>query len=112
MGKHKLLGTTNKTTTQAYRHGRCHMCGKPVSTTNMNPDQELICSEYQQDKNGKDKPDKVNTKRGLQKKLIKMMKKNGEESQSLSQSNDSDEDTWLDELGKSDSEQQRRNRVA
>lgn len=27
--------------TQAYRHGRCQLCQKPVSTTNLNPETEL-----------------------------------------------------------------------
>jgi hypothetical protein len=32
-------------TTQAYRHERCHLCDKPVSTTNMDDKIVLICFE-------------------------------------------------------------------
>ena len=32
-------------TTQVYRHGRCHLCDKPVSSTNMDERTVLICWE-------------------------------------------------------------------
>ncbi len=33
----------NNETTQAYRHGRCGLCDKPVTTINLNPTIELTC---------------------------------------------------------------------
>jgi hypothetical protein len=38
-------GYTNQRTTKAYRHGRCYMCSKPVSTSNLDPEVELFCRE-------------------------------------------------------------------
>ena len=38
-------GYTNQRTTKAYRHGRCYMCSKPVSTTDLDPEVELFCKE-------------------------------------------------------------------
>jgi hypothetical protein len=34
---------TDNGTTQAYRHGRCHRCDKPVTTDNLNPTVALPC---------------------------------------------------------------------
>jgi hypothetical protein len=34
---------TNQRTTKTYRHGRCYMCRKPVSTANLDPELELNC---------------------------------------------------------------------
>jgi hypothetical protein len=42
-------GYTSQRTTQAYRHGRCYMCSKPVSTTNLDPEVELFCQECGKD---------------------------------------------------------------
>ncbi len=39
-------GYTNQRTTKAYRQGRCYMCSKPVSTTNLDLEVELFCKEY------------------------------------------------------------------
>jgi hypothetical protein len=36
-------GYASQRTTQAYRHGRCYMCSKPVSTTDLDPSLELFC---------------------------------------------------------------------
>ncbi len=33
--------TTHDETTQAYRHGRCHLCDKPITTANLNPTVEF-----------------------------------------------------------------------
>ena len=35
-------------TTQAYRHGRCGLCDKPVTTVDLNPNVELTCEECTQ----------------------------------------------------------------
>ena len=35
-------------TTQAYRHGRCGLCDKPVTTVDLNPNVELTCEECAQ----------------------------------------------------------------
>jgi hypothetical protein len=40
--------TSQNQTTQSYRHGRCQLCAKPVSTTNLNPREELTCFECKQ----------------------------------------------------------------
>ena len=42
-------GYTNQRTTKAYRHGRCYMCSKPVSTTDLDPEMELFCKECDQE---------------------------------------------------------------
>ena len=42
-------GYSNQRTTKAYRHGRCYMCSKPVSTTNLDPELELFCEECDQE---------------------------------------------------------------
>jgi hypothetical protein len=38
-------GYASQRTTKAYRHGRCYMCSKPVSSTNLDPNLELFCKE-------------------------------------------------------------------
>jgi hypothetical protein len=38
-------GYASQRTTMAYRHGRCYMCSKPVSSTNLDPDLEVFCKE-------------------------------------------------------------------
>jgi hypothetical protein len=38
-------GYTNQRTTKAYRHGRCYMCSKPVSTADLDLELELFCKE-------------------------------------------------------------------
>jgi hypothetical protein len=40
---------TNQRTTKAYRHGRCYMCSKPVSTDNLDLEMELFCKECDQE---------------------------------------------------------------
>ena len=42
-------GYINQRTTKAYRHGRCYMCSKPVSTANLDPEVELFCKECNQE---------------------------------------------------------------
>jgi hypothetical protein len=42
-------GYTNQRTTKSYRHGRCYMCSKPVSTANLDPEMELFCKECDQE---------------------------------------------------------------
>ncbi len=38
-------GYTSQRTTKVYRHGRCYICSKPVSSTNLDPDTALFCKE-------------------------------------------------------------------
>jgi hypothetical protein len=38
-------GYASQRTTKAYRHGRCYMCSKPISTTELDPSLELFCKE-------------------------------------------------------------------
>jgi hypothetical protein len=40
--------TPHDETTQAYRHGCCSLCDKPVTTVNLNPTVELTCVECEQ----------------------------------------------------------------
>ena len=39
-------------TTTAYRHTRCTICAKPVSTTNLNPEVEITCSDCEHAEQG------------------------------------------------------------
>ena len=49
---------TMQTTTPIYRHGRCHICDRFTSTTNLNFNEELTCIQCQRKKGEtKDKPD-------------------------------------------------------
>ena len=100
-------GYTNQRTTKAYRHGRCYMCSKPVSTTNLDPEVELFCKECDKElvelecgyRSGMQTD--IPTKRGMEK-----AGKDDEEEWGripILQSDDEAEDyTWLDELGSSD----------
>jgi hypothetical protein len=42
-------GYASQKTATVYRHGRCYMCSKPVSSTNLDPDVELFCREFDED---------------------------------------------------------------
>jgi hypothetical protein len=103
-------GYKNQRTTKAYRHGRCYMCSKPVSTTNLDPEVELFCKECDQMlveldcgyRSGEqtDTP----TKRGMEK-----TEKDDEEEWGripIPQSDDSDNESWLDESSSPESEQE------
>jgi hypothetical protein len=48
---------TAQGTTQTYRHGRCHLCDKPVITDNLNPAVAFTCHECTQMKEEQDDPD-------------------------------------------------------
>jgi hypothetical protein len=100
-------------TTKAYRHGRCYMCSKPVSTTDLDPSLELFCKECDERlialDCGYDRPREKNvTKRRLEK-----AEKDDEEEWGripIPQSDDSEDDTWLE--GSDDSDQEREIRPA
>jgi hypothetical protein len=86
---------TTETTKQAYRHGRCHMCAKFVSTINLNVNEELLCTEC------KPTEDEISTKRVLGK------NDNDEEEWGripIPQSDDSEDDTWFDDESETEEE--------
>jgi hypothetical protein len=98
-------GYTSQRTTQAYRHGRCYMCSKPVSTTNLDPEVELFCQQCGEDLTKLDCgfDDNINPKRGMERRD----RDDGEEwgRFPIPQSDDELEgDTWLDESEDSDQE--------
>ncbi len=99
-------GHKNQRTTQAYRHGRCYMCSKPVSTTNLDPEVELFCQECGKDLTELDCgfDDNINPKRGMERR-----DRDDEEEWGripIPQSDDSDDEPWLDESHSSESEQE------
>jgi hypothetical protein len=98
-------GYTSQRTTQAYRHGRCYMCSKPVSTTNLDPEVELFCQECGKDLTELDCgfDDSINPKRGMERR-----DRDDEEEWGrvpIPQSDDSDDEPWLDESHSPESEQ-------
>jgi hypothetical protein len=48
---------TTTGTTQAYRHGRCHLCDKPVTIANLNPTVVFTCTDCTQIKEEQDDPE-------------------------------------------------------
>jgi hypothetical protein len=99
-------GYTRQRTTQAYRHGRCYMCSKPVSTTNLDPEVELFCQECAKDLTELDCgfDDNINPKRGMERR-----DRDDEEEWRripIPQSDDSDNEPWLDESHSPESEQE------
>jgi hypothetical protein len=100
-------GYASQRTTKVYRHGRCYMCSKPVSSTNLDPNVELFCKECDEDLTAldcgyspRDQADKP-SKQGIEK-----AGRDDEEEWGripIPQSDDESEDyTWLDELSSSD----------
>ncbi len=100
-------GYASQRTTKVYRHGRCYMCSKPVSSTNLDTDVELFCKGCDEDLTAldcgyspRDQGDKP-SKKGLEK-----TGRDDEEEWGripIPQSDDESENyTWLDELGSSD----------
>ena len=59
--------TNQGSSTQAYRHGRCQLCAKPVSTTNINPTTELTCYECRKFTAENEREGYVNGKQKLKK---------------------------------------------
>ncbi len=99
-------GYTSQRTTQAYRQGRCYMCSKPVSTTNLDPEVELFCQECRKDLTELDCgfDDNINPKRGMERR-----DRDDEEEWGripIPQSDDSDDEPWLDESQSPESEQE------
>ncbi len=102
-------GYASQRTTKAYRHGRCYMCSKPVSSTNLDPHLQLFCKECDEELIELDcgymSGDKTNnlTKKGLEK-----VERDDEEEWGripIPQSDDESEGgTWLDESDGSDLE--------
>ena len=89
-------------TTQTYSHGRCHLCNKPVST--LNPKNKFTCFECKRYIAENEGQENDTTTQGLGK-----TDKDDEEEWGripIPQSDDSDEDTWLDEAPKSESEEE------
>ncbi len=103
-------GHMNQRTTKAYRHGRCYMCSKPVSTTNLDPEVELFCKGCDQmlvelncRYRSREQTD-TQTKRGMER-----TEKDDEEEWGripIPQSDDSDNEPWLDESSSPESEQE------
>jgi hypothetical protein len=99
-------GYASQRTTQAYRHERCYMCSKPVSTTNLDPEVELFCQECGKDLTELDCgfDDNINPKRGMERR-----DRDNEEEWGripIPQSDDSDDEPWLDESHSPESEQE------
>jgi hypothetical protein len=91
-------GYASQRTTKAYRHGRCYMCSKPVSYTNLDPDLELFCKECDGELIALDcgymSGNKTNS-----------LTKKGRGRIPIPQSDDESEgDTWIDESDGSDQE--------
>ena len=59
--------TNQGQSTQAYRHGRCQLCAKPVSTTNINPQIELTCYECRKSITENEGEENVTSKQRLKK---------------------------------------------
>ena len=108
-------GYASQRTTKVYRHGRCYMCSKPVSSTNLDPNVELFCKECDEDltaldcgyspSNQADKPTK--------KRLEKVERDDEEEWGRIPiplSDDESEGETWLDESD--DSAQECNNRSA
>jgi hypothetical protein len=98
-------GHASQRTTQSYRHGRCYMCSKPVSTTNLDPEVELFCQECGKDLTELDCgfDDNINPKRGMERR-----NRDDEEEWGripIPQSDDSDDAPWLDESHSPEPEQ-------
>ncbi len=106
-------GYTSQRATQAYCHGRCYMCSKPVSTTNLDPEVELFCQGCGKDLTElncgfNDNEQSLHPKRGMERR-----ERDDEEEWGripIPQSDDSEDDTWLEESD--DSEQEREIRPA
>jgi hypothetical protein len=99
-------GYTSQRTTQSYRHGRCYMCSKPVSTTNLDPEVELFCQECGKDLTELDCgfDDNINTKRGMERR-----DRDDEEEWGripIPQSDDSDNEPWFEGSSSPESEQE------
>ncbi len=69
----KVGGYASQRITKVYRHGRCYMCSKPVSSTDLDPNVELFFKECDEDLTAldcgyspKDQAD-TPTKKGLEK---------------------------------------------
>ncbi len=103
-------GYTNQRPTKTYRHGRFYMCSKPASTTNLDPEVELFCKECDQElveldcgyRSGEQTD--MQTKRGMEK-----TEKDDEEEWGripIPQSDDSDNEPWLDDTSSPESEQE------
>ncbi len=59
--------TNNDKTTQAYCHGRCHMCDKPVSTTSLKSNDDLTCFECKRSIIESEGEENINAKRVMEK---------------------------------------------
>jgi hypothetical protein len=98
-------GYSSQRTTKAYRHGRCYMCSKPVSTTNLDPELELFCQRCGEDLTKLDCgfDGNNNSKRGMERR-----DRDDEEEWGripIPQSDDESEgDTWLGESDDSETE--------
>ena len=89
-------------TTQAYRHGRCHLCDKPVSSSNMDERTMLTCWECKRtiiENEGQENEDGAGDKG----------KKDKDDEEEwgripIPQSDDSEDEPWLEESQSPDSE--------
>ena len=100
----KTNNNEQQRTTKAYRHGRCDSCNKPISTSILDMTDPLLCLECVP-KCVTPEPEKLvqPTKQGLGK-----TGRDDEEEWSgipIPQSDDSDDEYWLDESDESESEQ-------
>jgi hypothetical protein len=89
-------------TSIVYRHGRCHDCDKPVSSTNLDPGRMLVCWECKTNIIEEETKENTNEKRGFE----KAARDDEEEWKRipLPTSDDSSEDSWLEESSRSEAD--------
>jgi hypothetical protein len=102
-------GYASQKTTKAYRHGRCYMCSKPVSSANLDPNLELYCKECDEELITLDCGYMSGVKtNNLTKKGLEKVERDDEEEWGripiLQSDDESKGDTWLDESDGSDQE--------
>jgi hypothetical protein len=89
-------------TSVVYRHGRCHDCDKPVSSTNLDPGYMLICWECKPNVIEEEIKENKNEKRGFE----RATRDDEEEWKRIPipTSDDSSDEYWLDEYPRSETE--------
>ncbi len=97
-------------TTKAYRHYRCESCNKPASTTNLDTTHTLLCLECVPGRVTPEREDLVKTTKLFHKQGMEKTGRDDEEEWGgipIPQSDDSDDEYWLDEISSVDSESER-----
>ncbi len=102
-------GYTSQRTTQAYRHGRCYMCSKPVSITNLYPDVELFSQECgkeltELDCDFDDSEQSIKPKEEWKEETHRDDEGRRMGEDPIPQSDDSEDEPWLDESHSPESE--------